>query len=200
MRKKIISAAMLVALTAGAVCAQDGVEKSKLQFGVRAGYSVNGMQQDDGRDVQTFEGVGWQVGGSAGYNLGEFSGVSSQIHIGVEAGLLFSNRMYFVDNDLNSLYSVEIPIVTAYTEQFAPPLFFKWQLGPRFRFGLAGSHEVFNKFRHINFGLTTGVGMGIGRFFLGTSYNIDLFNIAQNAPSWHTQRMISTDLTLGWNF
>ncbi|MDR0687794.1 MAG: PorT family protein [Prevotellaceae bacterium] len=213
MKKNIISAMLLmhVALCAYAQSEAEGkavkFDLKAVTFGVRTGCAVNAMQsitvRDDGSDTKTFEGVGWQVGGSAYYNIQTMAGISPQDHWGIETSLLFSNRMYYTGSYLNSLYYAELPVtlVYAYGIPFTKKLNIKWQLGPYFGVGLAGSNRAFaNSIRRFNFGLTGGLGMEFGRFFVGSSYSYGALNVARNTSSKHTQRLNSSDLTIGWNF
>ena len=72
MNKKVIFLLSLLPL-AGATYAQSEVASRKLQFGIRAGWMTNSLQditsRDDGSTTVSYDGLGWQVGGSAYYNI-----------------------------------------------------------------------------------------------------------------------------------
>jgi hypothetical protein len=204
MNKKNLSILLFLAL-AGSAYAQNESEMGKLQFGVRAGCAVNTIQliatRDDGRDIISFDGVGWQVGGSAYYNIRNVQGISGQDYWGVEASLFLSNRMYFTGDILNSLYYMELPVTVAYIMPLTGKLKSRLQLGPYVGLGLAGSNSAFTEnLRRFNFGLTGGIGMDVGRFFVGASYNFGMFNVARNLPSRLRQVINSANLVVGWNF
>jgi hypothetical protein len=204
MNKKIIILLLLLPLS-GATYAQDGVEDRRFQFGVRAGSTVNSLQaittRDDGSVTESFDGVGWQVGGSAYFNILETAGITLKDQLGVETNLLFSDRMYYVGDNLNSLYYVEAPVMATYAMPLTKKLNLKFQMGPYFGVGLAGSNNAFTeRFRRFNFGLTGGISLEFGHFFAGTFYNFGMFNIAKNAPSKYRQVLSSSNLVIGWNF
>jgi hypothetical protein len=203
MNKKFTSL-LLFALVSSAY-AQDSAINNKLQFGVRIGCAVNSLQliatRDDGRDIISSEGVGWQVGGSAYYNIRNVPVISGQDYWGIETSLFLSNRMYRTGDNLNSLYYMELPVTVAYVMPLTHKLKSRLQLGPYFGVGLAGSNGAFTEnLRRFNFGLTGGISMDIGHFFVGTSYNFGMFNIARNSPNRYRQVIHSANLVVGWNF
>jgi hypothetical protein len=203
MNKKI-SLLLLLAL-ASSTYAQDNTESRKLQFGVRTGLTTNSLQtivaRDDGKNIATSEGIGWQVGGSAYFNILEATGCYSKDKLGVEANLLVSDRMYGIGNNSYSLYYLELPVMATYTIPLTKKLNWRFQLGPSFGLGLAGENAAFTEnLRRFNFGLTGGLNLAIGRFFIGTYYNFGMFNIAKHAPKDVRQVLRSTDLVIGWNF
>jgi hypothetical protein len=204
MNKKVISLSLLLAL-AGSASAQDNTESRRFQFGIRAGSSVNSLQvvtnRTDGSITETLEGVGWQLGGSAYFNIREGAGITLKDRVGVEANLFFSDRMYWSGDNLNSLYYTEIPVMLTYIMPLTQKLNCKFQLGPNFGVGLTGNNNAFAKnFRRFNFGLTGGLSMDIGKFFAGAFYNMGAFNIAKNAPKGSRQVLSSSNLVIGWNF
>jgi hypothetical protein len=204
MNKKVIFLLSLLPL-AGATSAQSEVASRKLQFGIRAGGIVNSLQavtnRDDGSTTVSYDGVGWQVGGSAYYNILETAGISLKDQVGVEANLFFSDRAYWVGDNLNSLYYVETPVMLTYAMPLTKKMSTKFQLGPNFGVGLAGNNRAFTKdFRRFNFGLMGGLSMEFGHFFAGAFYNWGTFNIARNAPKHYRQVLSSSNLVVGWNF
>jgi hypothetical protein len=208
MSKRIVSTLLLLllGLGAGATYAQENTGKSRLRFGVRAGLTETFLQdittRDDGRIIESFEGSGWQVGGSV-YFPDTIVGYCLNEPLGTEVGLFFSERRYCVGDTSNSLYYVEIPLMLSYAKPIfgAKKVRLAFQLGSYVGVGLAGDGKAFtDHLRRFNFGLRGGLGMEFGRFFVGTSYSYGVFNVARNAPRKHTQRLSSADLTIGWNF
>lgn len=204
MNKKIILLLSLLPL-AGVTYAQSEVESRKFQFGIRAGGIVSSLQavtnRDDGSITESFDGVGWQLGGSAYFNIRETAGISLKDQVGIEANLFFSDRSYWVGDNLNSLYYVETPVMLAYTMPLTKKLSSKLQLGPNFGVGLADNNRAFTeRFRRFNFGLMSGLSMEFGHFFAGAFYNLGMFNIARNAPKHSRQVLSSSNLVVGWNF
>jgi hypothetical protein len=203
--------ALLLMFVANAY-AQDNLESNRmkfdvktLKFGVRTGCNVDVMEGittvDDGYSIQASEGLGWQVGGSAYYDVLKHVGLVPNDYFGVETNLLFSNRQYSVGNNTNSLYYLEAPIMSTYVMPVYKKLNLTFQAGPYFGLGLADNGSAFTKhIRRFNCGITVGGGFNIGQFFIGAFNNWGVFNLARNASNRYNQRMNSGNLVLGWSF
>ena len=168
---------------------QKAKEQEAIVFGVRAGVNLATVGMKGETEGSTSMSAGFHVGANADVKL------TYELHL--NAGLLFSQKGYEFKGkgyeEKTTAQFITIPVQLSYRINM-----FQINLGPYLDFGLGGDIDykegkigTFEHFDKMNYGVTFGAGVILGKnFYIGANYECGMSNYANR----------NIAISLGYNF